>query len=191
MLGRTTAKIRDLGKIAFVGWSGPAETLQQGARPSITSSGDQRYSGHIRAVGNEDRTAHVPRCGGRFGLLRGRLNRSADRLRSGKEMMDGPPNIFALFIKPSRGLGNAKLTEEFVPILVIPRFDYLAVREPELASAAHVNMLPRGLQRVALPGVRSPSRPHHGDHVTVYGYLICSHHQIGRGGPPSFAFGDG
>jgi len=69
MFGRATAKTRDLGKIVFVGWSGPAETLQQGARPSITSSGDQRYPGHIRAVGNEDRTAHPSHCGGRFALL--------------------------------------------------------------------------------------------------------------------------
>src|SRR5260370_32983323 len=95
MFGRATAKTRDLGKIVFVGWSGPAETLQQGARPSITSSGDQRYPGHIWAIGNEDSTAHLSHCGGRFGLLRGRVNRRPDRVRPGKKMMDGHPNIFA------------------------------------------------------------------------------------------------
>src|SRR5712691_8489616 len=191
MLGRTTAKTRDLGKIVFVGWSGPAETLQQGARPSITSLGDQRYPGHISAIGNEDRTPHLSHSSGRFGLLRGRLNRSADRLRPGKEMTDGQPEIFALLIEPSLSWRNTKLAEELRPIIVIPRFDYLAVCEPELASAAHINMLPRGLQPVALPGVRPPGRPHHCDHVTVYGYLICRHHQIRSGGPPSFSFGDG
>src|SRR6266852_6519869 len=148
MFGRTTAKARDLEKIVFVGWSSPAEILQQGARPSITSSGDQRYPGHIRAIGIEDRTARRSHCGGRFGLLRGRLNRSADRLRSGKEMMDGQPDIFALLIEPSLSWRNTKLAEKLRPIIVIPRFDYLAVREPEHASVALVIMLLRGLQPV-------------------------------------------
>ncbi len=125
--GRTTAKARDLGKLVFVGWSGPAETLQQAARPSITSSSDQRYPGHIRDLENEDRTTHEPHCGGAFGLLRGRLNRSAGRLRSGKEVMDGQPEVFALFIKPSRSLGNTKLAEKLRPIFVIPCFGNLAV----------------------------------------------------------------
>src|SRR5713226_2808950 len=121
MLGLTTAKTRDREKIVFVDWSSQAETLQQGARPSITSSGDQRYPGHIGALGNEDRTARLSHRGGRFGLLRGRLNRSADRLRSRKEMMDGQPDIFALFVEPSLSWRNTKLAEKLRPIIVIPR----------------------------------------------------------------------
>ncbi len=176
MFDRTTAKARNLEKIVFVGWCGSAETLQQGARPSITGSGDQRYPGHIRDLGNEDRTTHEPHCGGRFGLLRGRLNRSAGRLRSGKEVMDDQPEVFALFIKPSRGLGNAKLVEKLRPIILTGCLDNLAVRKPELGCTAHVNPLPCGLQPVALPGVRPPGRPHDSDDVTAYGYLICRHH---------------
>src|SRR5713101_505892 len=191
MVGLTTAKTRDLEKIVFVGWSSPAEILQQGARPSITSSGDQRYPGHIRALGNEDRTARLSYCCGRFGLLRGRLNRSADRLRSGKEMMDGQPDIFALLIEPSLSWRNTKLAEKLRPIIVIPCFDNLAVHNAERASAPHVNPFSRGLQPVTLAGVRPPSRPHHVDRVAVYGYLICRHHQIRSGGPPPFSFGHG
>src|SRR5713226_3543600 len=191
MVGLTTAKTRDLEKIVFVGWSSPAEILQQGARPSITSSGDQRYPGHIWAIGNENRTARRSHCGGRFGLLRGRLNRSADRLRSGKEMMDGQPDIFALLIEPSLSWRNTKLAEKLRPIIVIPCFDNLAVHNAERASAPHVNPFSRRLQPVTLAGVRPPSRPHHVDRVAVYGYLICRHHQIRSGGPPPFSFGHG
>src|SRR5712692_7630143 len=156
MVGLTTAKNCYLEKIVFVGWSSSAEAFQQGARPRITPSGDQRYPGHIRAVGNEDSTAHLSHCGGRFGLLRGRLNRSADRLRSGKEMMDGQPDIFALLIEPSLSWMNTKLAEKLRPIIVIPRLGNLAVHDAELAPAAHGNPLPRGLQPVALAGVRPP-----------------------------------
>src|SRR6266581_8350194 len=191
MFGRTIAKTRDLGKIVFVDWSGPAETLQQGARPSITTSGDQRYPGHIRALGNKHRTARLSCCSGRFALLRGRLNRSARGLRPGKEMMDGQPDIFALFVEPSLSWRNTKLAEKLRPIIVIRRFDNLAVREAERASAPHVNPLSRGLQPVTLAGVRPPGRPHHVDHVAAYGYLVCRHHQIRSGGPPPFSFGHG
>src|SRR5260370_19211828 len=62
---------------------------------------------------------HEHHIGERFGLLRGRLNRSAGRLRSGKEVMDDQPEVFALFIKPSRGLGNAKLAEKLILVFVV------------------------------------------------------------------------
>src|SRR5260370_14413619 len=105
--------------------------------------------------------------------------------------MDSQPDICALFIEPSLRWRNTKLAEELRPIFLIPCFHNLAILYLEPASAAHGNPLPRGFQTVTLARVRPPSRPRHVDHVAVYGYLICRHHQVRTDGPPPFSFSHG